>query len=125
MNRRRPLDITIIASLMIVFGLAEIVTGFTHNFFGLHTAQGAASAYIGAIIGALYAAAGLLILTMKRYAAILAIALLLVVVAGRVAMVMTRLYPVGNFRQTAAIVVGTSIAAGFAIYIGIRRSAFR
>jgi len=28
-------------------------------------------------------------------------------------------------RQTTAIVVGTSIAAGFAIYIGIRKSAFR
>jgi hypothetical protein len=125
MNPRRPLDITIIASLMIVFGLAEIVTGFTHNFFGLNTAQGAAAAYIGAIIGALYAAAGLLILTMKRYAAILAIAFLLVVVAGRVAMVMTRLYPVENFRQTAAIILGTSIAAGFAVYMGIRRSAFR
>jgi hypothetical protein len=125
MDRRRPLDFTIIASLMIVFGLAEIVTGFTHNFFGLHTAQGAASSYIGAVIGALYAAAGLLILTVNRYAAILAIVLLVVVVAGRIAMVISGLYPVGTFRQNAAIVLGTSIAAGFAIYIGVRRSAFR
>ncbi|HKF73859.1 MAG TPA: hypothetical protein VKB68_19055 [Stellaceae bacterium] len=125
MDRRRPLDITIIASLMIAFGLAEIITGFTHSFLGLHTAQGAASAYIVTIIGALYAAAGFLILTMTRHRAILAIALLVVVVAGRIAMVMSGLYPVGTFKQTAAIVLGTSIAAGFAIYIGIRRSAFR
>ena len=110
---------------MIVFGFGEIITGFTHNFFGLHAAQGAASAFIGAIIGALYAAAGFLVLTMKRHAAMLAIVLLVVVVAGRIAMVMTSLYPVGTFRQTAAIVLGTSIAAGFALYIGIRRSAFR
>jgi hypothetical protein len=125
MDQRRPLDVTIIASLMIVFGLAEIITGFTHNFFGLHTAQGATSTYIGAIIGALYAAAGFLIFTMNRHMAILAIMLLVVVIVGRIAMVMSGLYPVETFRQTAAIVLGTSIAAGFAIYIGIRRSAFR
>ena len=125
MDQRRPRDMTIIASLMIVFGFAEIVTGFTHNFFGLHTAQGAVSAYTGAIVGALYAAAGFLILTMKRRAAILAITFLVVVVARRISMVMTGLYPVETLRQTAAIVLGTSIAAGFAVYTGIRRSAFR
>ncbi len=125
MDQRRLLDVTIIASLMIVFGLAEIITGFTHNFFGLHTAQGATAAYLGAIIGALYAAAGFLIFTVNRHMAILAIALLAVVILGRIAMVMSGLYPVETFRQAAAIVLGTSIAASFAIYIGIRRSAFR
>ncbi len=125
MDHRRPLDITIIASLMIVFGFAEIITGFTHNFFGLHTAQRVASAYIGAVIGGLYASAGFLILTMKRRAAILAIVLLVLVVAGRISMVMTGLYPLGALRQTAAIVVGTLIAAGFAAYIGIKRLVFR
>ena len=125
MDQRRPLDITIVASIMIVFGATEIITGFTHNFFGLHTTQGVASAYMGAIIGALYAAAGFLVLTKKRHTAILALLLLVVVVAGRIAMVMSGLYPVGTFKQTAAIVLGTLIAAGFAIYIGIRRSAFR
>jgi hypothetical protein len=124
MRHRRPLDITIIASLMIVFGMAEIVTGFSHNFFGIHTAQGATSAHIGAIIGTLYAAAGFLILTMNRQRAILAIVLLVVVIAGRIAMVMRGLYPFETFRQAAAIALGTSIAAGFAIYICIRRSAF-
>jgi hypothetical protein len=125
MNRHRSLDITIVASLMIVFGFAEIVTSFTHHFFGLHTAEGAASTYIGAVTGALYAAAGFLILTMNWKAATLAIVLLVVVVAGRIAMVASNLYPVETFRQTAAIAVGTSIAAGFAIYIGVRRAVFR
>ena len=125
MDQRRPLDITIIALLMIVFGFAEIVTSFTHNFFGLHTAEGTASAYIGAVIGALYAAAGLLILTMNRHGAALAIVLLVVVVAGRIAMVVCSLYPVGTFSQTAAIAVGTLIAASLSIYISIKRSAFR
>jgi len=125
MDYHRPLDIAVIASLMIVFGLAEIVTSFTHNFFGLHTAPGAESAYIGSIIGMLYAAAGFLTLKINRHTAMFAIVLLVVVVAGRIAMVVSGLYPIGTFRQAAAIALGTSIAAGFAIYVGIRRSAFR
>ncbi len=60
MEQKRPRSITIIAWLMIVFGGAELPTGFTHDFLGLKTAQGTASAYLGAAIGALYFAAGLL-----------------------------------------------------------------
>ncbi len=54
MEQKRPRSITIIAWLMIVFGGAEMLTGLTHGFLGLKTAQGAASAYLGAAIGALY-----------------------------------------------------------------------
>ncbi len=110
---------------MIIFGFAEIITGFTHNFFGLHTAHGAVSTYIGASIGAFYAAAGFIILTMKRRAALWAIVLLLVVVVGRVCMVMTGLYPINTTRQAVAMILGTSIAAGFVIFIALQRSAFQ
>ena len=34
-NQNRPTGIMVVAILMIVFGLAEIATGFTHNFLGL------------------------------------------------------------------------------------------
>jgi hypothetical protein len=111
MDRYRSPDITIVASLMIVFGIAEVFTSFTHEFFGLHTAVGATSTYIGAVTGAFYAAAGFLILTMKRKAATLAIVLLVVVVAVRIVMVASKLYPVDTFKQTAAIAAGTLIAA--------------
>jgi len=114
---RPPLDITIIATIMIVFGVAEIVTGFAHNFFGLHTAQGTASTYVGAAIGLLYAVAGFFAFAIKRE---WTVGCLLLVVIGRIAMVVSGLYPVGTFKQTAAIVAGTSIAAAFAIYIGFR-----
>ena len=36
----RPFGINIIAILMILFGFAELVTGFTHNFFGISTTPG-------------------------------------------------------------------------------------
>lgn len=117
------MDITIIAATMVVFGMAEIVTGFAHNFFGLHTAPGTVSTYVGALIGAFYAAAGLLAFAMKRA---WAIGCLLLVVVGRVTMIVTGLYPVGTSKQIVAMVAGTSIAAAFVIYIGfrMRRSPF-
>jgi hypothetical protein len=35
MNKNRPTGIVIVAVLMVIFGLAEIATGFTHNFLVL------------------------------------------------------------------------------------------
>ena len=109
---------------MITFGLAEVTTGLTHNFFGISTAKVTTSAYSGAAIGVLYAVAGMLILTMKRRAAGLAIVLLIVEIIGRIAMVATGLYPVDSFKQTMAIIFGTSIVAVFAVYIRLKWSSF-
>lgn len=122
MDQRRPWDMAIVALLMIVFGLAEIVTGFTHNFLGLHTARGPISAGVGAGVGACYAISGFLVLSMNRRAAAWAVGLLLIVVAGRISMVATGLYSLDGVRQVLAMVLGTSIAAGFAIYIALTRA---
>jgi hypothetical protein len=115
-NQSRPRDIIIVALSMIVFGLAELTTSFTHRFFGLSTAQIATSTYLGATIGTLYAAAGLLVLSMKKRAAAVAIVFLIADVVGRIAMVVTGLYPVDSLKQIAAIILGTSIVAIFAVY---------
>jgi hypothetical protein len=124
-NPKRPRGIVIAALLMIAFGLAEVSTGLTHNFFGISTAKVTAAAYAGTAIGALYAVAGLLILSMKRRAAALAIAFLIADIIGRVAMVAMGLYPVNSLKQLVAIILGTSIVAVFAIYIRLKWSSFR
>jgi hypothetical protein len=124
MKQKRPPGIVVVALLMIAFGLAEVVTGLTHNFFGISTAGVAASAYAGAAIGVFYAAAGLLVLSMWRRAAALAIALLIADIVGRVAMVATGLYPLSSWKQTFSMVLGTSIVAAFAIYIRLKWSSF-
>ena len=111
----RPRGIIVVVFLMILFGLAEVVTGFTHQFFGVTTANGATSAY---------AAAGLLVLIMRKWAATLAIVCLAVDVVGRVAMVFTGLYPVDSPAQTFAIITGTAIVVAFAIYILSKWRAF-
>jgi peptidoglycan/LPS O-acetylase OafA/YrhL len=123
-KRNRPRGVTVVALLMILFGLAEVVTGFTHQFFGVTTANGTISAYAGASIGVLYAAAGLLVLTMMKWAAALAIVCLAADVVGRVAMVLTGLYPLDSPGQTFAIVTGTAIVVAFAIYILSKWRAF-
>ena len=111
---------------MIVFGLAEIATGFTHNFLGLiSTAEATASTYGAVVIGTLYALGGLLILTMKKWAAILAEICLVFVILGRTSLVIAGLYPVNSFLQTFSIIVGTTIAIVFLIYIGVKQKSFK
>ena len=122
---KRPLGIVIVAILMILFGLAEVVTGFTHNFFGISTSSISIFTYSAAAIGIFYVVAGLLSLTMKKWAAILAIVLLIADIVGRIALVATGLYPLNSAEQIFAIIVGTVIAAIFAIYIGLKLKSFR
>jgi len=110
---------------MLVFGLAEVATGFTHTFLGIiTTANAPLSIYFGAGIGAIYACAGVLTLTMKKRATTLAILCLVGVVIGRVAMVLAGLYPLDSFIQVVSIVIGTAIAVAFAFYIALRWSVF-
>jgi hypothetical protein len=122
---RRPRVIVVIAVLMIVFGIAEVATGLDHNFFGVTTTQGAASARIGVTLGLLYFAAGVLTLTMRRWAARVAIGCLTADVVGRLAMVATGLYPTSSVKQVFAIVAGTALAALFAFYIWHKRDSFQ
>jgi len=126
MSQKRPLGIMLVAALMILFGLAEVVTGFTHNFLGLISTASVTLATYGATgVGALYAIGGLLLLTMKKQAARLAMMCLVGVIAGRIVLVLTGLYPVNSFLQIFSIIIGTSIAIIFAIYIELKRSSFR
>ncbi|MGZ3674938.1 MAG: hypothetical protein ACXVCO_11565 [Ktedonobacterales bacterium] len=121
----RPRGLTIVAVLMILFGLAEVVTGFTHNFFGLTTSYHDFSTIAAAVIGIFYVVGGALILTMRKWAVVLAILLLVADIVGRVALVVTGVYPLTSFEQTAAIVVGTLIAAFFALYVASKWASFR
>jgi hypothetical protein len=125
LNRNRPLGITVVAVLMIVFGATEVLTGFTHNFFGVLVTQSATATYAGAAIGALYVVAGALVLTMRRWAATAAIVALVADVIGRASMVAAGLFPLTTFKQTFSIVAGTVIAIAFAVYIAVRWKTFR
>jgi hypothetical protein len=123
-KKRRTLGITIVAVLMILFGLAEVVTSFTHNFFGITTTSHTLFTYPATALGVCYAAAGGLSLTMKKWAAGLTIGLLMADVVGRVALVVTGFFPTDSFLNTFSIIVGTAIATIFTIYIGWKWKSF-
>ncbi len=120
-----PRDILIIAILMMLFGLAEVKTGFSHEFFGLTTTQASLSTYLGVTIGLFYFFAGLLVLFRKKWAGVLAIILLVGDLSGRIFMVLDGLFPLTSFLQTFSIIAGTAIAAFFAIYVGLKWKSFK
>lgn len=105
---------------MILFGIIEVATGFSHNFVGIATSTSLAFTIVGATIGAFYSIAGLLTLAMKRRAMLCAIALLIVDVIGRLWMVATGLFPFNSTENITGIVGGTSIATIFAVYLLLR-----
>ena len=121
---QRPVGIVVVSLIMILFGIAEVITGFSHRFFGLFTAASWKSTYRGAALGLLYLAAGLLALTMTRRALYLAVAVLVLDIVGRVAMVALGFYPLTSTKQTFSIIAGTVIAAAFAIYLMARRNSY-
>jgi hypothetical protein len=111
---------------MIIFGSAELLTSIRHGFLGIiHVSNVPAFTYAGGGIGLLYAVSGALVLAQRRWAASVAFAFLAIVVLGRIALVASGLYPIDTFLQLIAIVIGTTIAAAFAIYIGFILNRFR
>ncbi len=106
-----------ISILMILFGLAEVITSFTHKFFGLSTTANLLATVFGVSLGLCYVVGGVLLLTKKTWAAITAFVLLGVDILGRIAMVIFGLYPIDSFRQAFGIIAGTAIAIVFAVYI--------
>jgi hypothetical protein len=125
MKQNRSLDILIVAGFVMLAGLAEVVTGFTHNFFGITTTSDTIFTSSAVVIGICYAIAGLLILTMKKWAAALAIVLLGVDIVGRIVLVLTGLYPTVSLKNTLSILAGTIIVAIVVLYIGWKWKSFR
>jgi hypothetical protein len=125
MMHARPRGLTVVAVLMVLFGIAEMTTGLTHDFLGITTAPGGPATAAALVLGGAYAAAGLLLLPMRRAAAGLAVILLAAIIAGRLASVALGLLPLNSPLQIVSIVAGTSVVALFALYIGWRWPEFR
>ncbi|MGA2503427.1 MAG: hypothetical protein ABSG01_04985 [Anaerolineales bacterium] len=61
---------------MILFGLAEVATGVSHNFFGVTISEASISTLLGLTLGLFYFVGGCLLLTKRKWAAIIAVAFL-------------------------------------------------
>ncbi len=116
-TRIRPRGLVIVSILMLLFGLAEVVTGVTGNFLDVLSATRTLTYTLASTsIGSFYSIAGLLILTMRKWGAALAIVFLVADIAGRFTMVLTGLFPFDGINAE-SIVAGTVIAAIFTFYI--------
>ncbi len=117
-------DLIIVAVFSILAGLAEVVTSFTHNFFGITTSSQILFNILSALVGVMYACAGMLLLTRKKQAALIAIFLLCADVAGRIGLVLAGWYPLNTPKNVFSIVAGTLIVALVGVYAGWKRKSF-
>ena len=122
--KKRPMGLTIISIIMILFGLLEIFTAFSHQFLGITTSQSSIATLSSAPIDLLYMLAGVMVLTIIKWGAMLAVLFLIVDILGRIARVLTGLYPVNTAENVVGIVGGTAIAVIFVAYIVLRRYSF-
>jgi hypothetical protein len=122
--RHRPWDLHFVAGFIILAGLAEAVTGFSHKFFGMTTSSAWPLTVAATGIGLTYMASGTLMLTMKKWAAAAALVLLGIDIAGRLLLAQTGLYPTDSAKNTFSLIGGTLMVALVALYIGWRRRFF-
>jgi hypothetical protein len=120
----RSTPFVVAAALMIVFGLAEVATGFRHRFFMLRGADSLVFTIVGATLGLCYIAAGVLVLVHSRRALFAAAALLAIDVVGRIALVISGQFPIESTQQIAGIAAGTAIASVFCVVVTLRARSF-
>ncbi|HTX54918.1 MAG TPA: hypothetical protein VMD08_16045 [Candidatus Baltobacteraceae bacterium] len=121
---RRPWDLIFVAVFAILAGFAEVVTGFSHKFFGISTSGVALFTVAATGIGLSYLVSGVLMLTMKRWAATVALVLLSIDILGRILLAVTGLYPTDTAKNTFSFIAGTLIVALVAVYVGWKRRSF-
>jgi hypothetical protein len=63
-------------------------------------------------------------LTMKRWAATVALVLLGIDILGRIVLAVTGLYPIDTAKNTYSFIAGTLIVALVALYVGWKRRSF-
>lgn len=123
MNRKRPIGITIVAVFAIIAGLGEIVVGFTGNYLGI-LSKSIPPALSTVIIGAFYSLGGLsLLITRKKWGAVLSIVFIGAEILGRVYLVMTGIAP-SHGTDAVKILVGGAIAVALILYIGLKWKSF-
>jgi LPXTG-motif cell wall-anchored protein len=121
---RRAWDLIAVAGFTILAGFAEVVTGFSHTFFGITTSGVALFTVAATGIGLSYLASGVLILTMKRWAATVALIFLGIDIVGRILLAVTGLYPTDTANNTFSLIAGTLIVAFVALYVAWKRKTF-
>ena len=121
----RPKGIMVAGVLMVIFGIAEVATGFTGHFLGgISVATSTEYTVAAAAAGSCYSLAGLSVLTMRRLGAGLGITFLCAELLGRIYLVSAGLYPFSGIDES-SFIAGSDIAVLFILYIGFSWKRFR
>jgi uncharacterized membrane protein len=120
---RRPVVITVVGILAIIFGLGEVVVGFTGNYLGI-LSKSLSPATSTIVIGAFYVLGGLsLFVTRRKCGAVLSILFIGAEILGRIYLVMIGIAP-SSGPDAIKILIGGAIAFAFIVCIGFKWKSF-
>lgn len=115
----RPKDVLVLALILIVFGAGEVWVGLFGNYLGILSKALQPSAAT-AVVGSFYCLAGvMLLITRRRWGAILSLIFIGLEVLGRAYLVLIGVAPASG-PDLVKIIIGGVIAVGFMFYIGLR-----
>jgi hypothetical protein len=117
------MGITMVAVYAIVARIGEIVVGLTGNYLGI-LSRNIKPAFSTVVIGSFYSLGGLsLLITRKKWGAVLSIMFIGAEVFGRIYLVATGIAP-SHGNDAVKIVIGGAIALGLVLYIGLKWKCF-
>ena len=122
MNKPRRLGIILISIFAILSGINEVVVGLTGNFLGI-LSKPIPPSFATVTVGAFYSLAGLFLLTMKKWGAVLGILFLSAEVLGRIYLVLRGVAP-SKGGDALKILVGGLIALALVAYVGFQWKKF-
>jgi hypothetical protein len=114
-----------VAVYLIASSIFQVATESMFKPSGLGAMGLATFTLWSAVLSGLYALAGLLLLTMKKWAGAVALLLLIAVVVRNVAFVGASHFPLGSFPPTFALIVGNALVMACAVYVGTQWRLFR
>jgi hypothetical protein len=122
MSRPRHLGIALISIFAILCGINEVVVGLTGNFLGI-LAKNLAPSVATVVVGVFYSLAGVSLLTMKKWGAVLGIVFLSAEILGRLYLVVDGIAP-SQGRDAFKILTGGLIALALVVYVGFQWTEF-
>jgi hypothetical protein len=122
MSKPRRLGIIVISIFAILSGINEVVVGLTGNFLGI-LSEPIPPSFATVIVRAFYSLAGLFLLTMKKWGAVLGILFLSAEVLGRIYLVLRGIAP-SKGGDALKILVGGLIALALVVYVGFQWKKF-
>lgn len=122
MSRRRDLGVTLVSIFAIACGIGEVVVGVTGNFLGI-LSKPIPPSVATVVVGVFYSLAGLALLTMKEWGAVLGVVFLGAEILGRIYLVLRGIAPCKG-GDAVKILVGGLTALALIVYVGIQWKKF-